>query len=223
MMKRTRFRRRGREGRVGSCRVARAAYRRKPLIAAGIGACCAMWACNPLRARREWQDRGAPCVGVHPMREVLMRRARVALNIVPAHGIETAGSVRPPALKFDADFATTALDENGGEPLCVKVCVSTEAGAAPQGALRRENIAFGFGQDRRGAVPCIRDTGCRYCYMTRPYEAIELTWRGWRQPARVRAGWTSATVRRMREVCVSLKAGVSIVSGAQERALSSSS
>ena len=46
--------------------------------------------------------------------------------IVPAHIEDGLLGMRSPALKFDADFCDYCADENGGEPLCVKVC-PTEA------------------------------------------------------------------------------------------------
>ena len=42
--------------------------------------------------------------------------------IVPAHIEDGLLGMRSPALKFDADFCDYCADENGGEPLCVKVC-----------------------------------------------------------------------------------------------------
>lgn len=62
--------------------------------------------------------------------------------IVPAHIEDGLLGMRSPALKFDADFCDYCADENGGEPLCVKVC-PTEALALPADATA-ENTLLGL-------------------------------------------------------------------------------
>ena len=136
--------------------------------------------------------------------------------IVPAHIEDGLLGMRSPALKFDADFCDYCADENGGEPLCVKVC-PTEALALPAGATA-ENTLLGLGRDRRGAVPCIPRHGVPFtAYDACPYEAIELTGEGANPHVSVLADKCNGC-GACESVCVSLKAG-SIVSGAQERAI----
>ena len=135
--------------------------------------------------------------------------------IVPAHIEDGLLGMRSPALKFDADFCDYCADENGGEPLCVKVC-PTEALALPAGATA-ENTLLGLAVIDEAQCLAFRDTGCRYCYDACPYEAIELTGEGANPHVPVLADKCNGC-GACESVCVSLKAG-SIVSGAQERAI----
>ena len=134
--------------------------------------------------------------------------------IVPAHIEDGLLGMRSPALKFDADFCDYCADENGGEPLCVKVC-PTEALALPADATA-ENTLLGC-RDRRGAVPCIPRHGVPLLLRRVPLRGHRADGQG---ATRTCPCWlTSATgAAHARRVCVSLKAG-SIVSGAQERAI----
>lgn len=135
--------------------------------------------------------------------------------IVPAHIEDGLLGMRSPALDFDADFCDFCTEENGGEPLCVKVC-PTEALQLPAGATA-ETTLLGLAVIDESQCLAFRDTGCRYCYDACPYEAIELT--GESSNPRV-----SVVVDKCNgcgaceSVCVSLKAG-SIASGATERAI----
>ena len=92
--------------------------------------------------------------------------------IVPAHIEDGLLGMRSPALNFDADFCDYCADENGGEPLCVKVC-PTEALRLPTGATA-ENTLLGLAVIDEAQCLAFRDTGCRYCYDACPYEAMEL-------------------------------------------------
>lgn len=93
--------------------------------------------------------------------------------IVPAHIEDGLLGIRSPALDFDANFCDYCADENGGEPLCVKVC-PTEALRLPSGATA-ETTLLGVAVIDESQCLAFRDTGCRYCYDACPYEAIELT------------------------------------------------
>lgn len=93
--------------------------------------------------------------------------------IVPAHIEDGLLGMRSPALDFDANFCDYCADENGGEPLCVKVC-PTEALQLPPGATA-ETTLLGVAVIDESQCLAFRDTGCRYCYDACPYEAIELT------------------------------------------------
>ena len=88
--------------------------------------------------------------------------------IVPAHIEDGLLGMRSPALKFDADFCDYCADENGGEPLCVKVC--------PTGALR----SFDETAEKLGVAVVQKDRcvayyqGCVECQKACPFEAIAL-------------------------------------------------
>ena len=127
--------------------------------------------------------------------------------IVPAHIEDGLLGMRSPALKFDADFCDYCADENGGEPLCVKLPADATA----------ENTLLGLAVIDEAQCLAFRDTGCRYCYDACPYEAIELTGEGANPHVSVLADKCNGC-GACESVCVSLKAG-SIVSGAQERAI----
>lgn len=105
--------------------------------------------------------------------------------IVPAHIEDGLLGMRSPALKFDADFCDYCADENGGEPLCVKVC-PTEALALPADATA-ENTLLGLAVIDEGAVPCIPRHGVPLLLRRVPLRGHRADGRG-RQPARVRAG-----------------------------------
>ena len=55
--------------------------------------------------------------------------------IAPAHIEDGILNMRPPTLSFDDDFCDWCIEENGGEPLCVKVC-PTEALSLPKGETK---------------------------------------------------------------------------------------
>ena len=74
--------------------------------------------------------------------------------IVPAHIEDGLLGMRSPALKFDADFCDYCADENGGEPLCVKVCPTEASHVAEDGSIQIDK------------EKCI---GCQFCVMACPY------------------------------------------------------
>lgn len=135
--------------------------------------------------------------------------------IVPAHIEDGLLGMRSPALNFDANYCDYCADENGGEPLCVKVC-PTEALRLPVDAIA-ENTLLGLAVIDESQCLAFRDTGCRYCYDACPYEAIELVGEGANPHVTVLADACNGC-GACESVCVSLKAGA-IVSGAQERAI----
>ena len=135
--------------------------------------------------------------------------------IVPAHIEDGLLGMRSPALNFDADFCDYCTDENGGEPLCVKVC-PTEALKLPVGATA-ETVLIGLAVIDESQCLAFRDTGCRECYDACPYEAIELS--GDERNPRVSVVANNCNgCGACESVCVSLKAG-SIASGATQRAI----
>lgn len=135
--------------------------------------------------------------------------------IVPAHIEDGLLGMRSPALNFDANYCDYCADENGGEPLCVKVC-PTEALRLPVDATA-ETTLLGLAVIDESQCLAYRDTGCRYCYDACPYEAIELVGEGSNPRVIVLADACNGC-GACESVCVSLKAG-SIVSGVQERAI----
>lgn len=135
--------------------------------------------------------------------------------IVPAHIEDGLLGMRSPALDFDANFCDYCADENGGEPLCVKVC-PTEALQLPSGAAA-ETTLLGVAVIDESQCLAFRDTGCRYCYDACPYEAIELTGESSNPRVAVLPEKCNGC-GACESVCVSLKAG-SIASGATARAI----
>lgn len=135
--------------------------------------------------------------------------------IVPAHIEDGLLGMRSPALNFDANYCDYCADENGGEPLCVKVC-PTEALRLPVDATA-ETTLLGLAVIDESQCLAYRDTGCRYCYDACPYEAVELVGEGSNPRVIVLADACNGC-GACESVCVSLKAG-SIVSGVQERAI----
>ena len=82
--------------------------------------------------------------------------------IVPAHIEDGLLGMRSPALKFDADFCDYCADENGGEPLCVKVC-PTEALALPADATA-ENTLLGLAViDESKCLETVNGAACSKC------------------------------------------------------------
>ncbi|MFR8044650.1 MAG: 4Fe-4S dicluster domain-containing protein [Eggerthella lenta] len=134
--------------------------------------------------------------------------------IVPAHIEDGLLGMRSPALKFDADFCDYCADENGGEPLCVKVC-PTEALALPADATA-ENTLLG--------LAVIDEAQCLHSATRGAVTATTRALRGHRADGRGANPHVSVLADKCNgcgaceSVCVSLKAG-SIVSGAQERAI----
>lgn len=135
--------------------------------------------------------------------------------IVPAHIEDGLLGMRSPMVNFDANYCDFCTEENGGEPLCVKVC-PTEALILPENATK-ENVIIGLAVIDESQCLAFRDTGCKYCYDACPYEAIELSTEG-RNPLPSVIADKCNGCGACESVCVSLKAG-SIVAGATERAI----
>ena len=133
--------------------------------------------------------------------------------IVPAHIEDGLLGMRSPALKFDADFCDYCADENGGEPLCVKVC-PTEALALPADATAETTIIGKAVLIREWCLAWDKNNGCRFCYDACPYEAIELDENG--RPVVVPDNCNGCGA--CQSVCVSQKEG-SYTTGATSRAI----
>lgn len=168
---------------------------------------------NPICRPPGGQDEAhlvSACIRCEKCYEVCPRRV-----IVPAHIEDGLLGMRSPTLNFDDDYCDYCQEENGGDPLCVRVC-PTEALALVAGATVTTAI-IGLAVIDESQCLAYRDTGCRYCYDACPYEAIELT-----DDARNPRPWVIADrcngCGACESVCVSLKAGA-IASGATERAI----
>lgn len=135
--------------------------------------------------------------------------------IVPARIEDGIVGMRSPELNFSDNYCDFCTEENGGEPLCVKVC-PTEALRLNAGATAKNTI-IGLAVIDEAQCLAYRDTGCRYCYDACSYEALGLT-----QDAKSQRPFVIADrcngCGACESVCVSLKAG-SIVAGATERAI----
>jgi ferredoxin-type protein NapG len=135
--------------------------------------------------------------------------------IVPAHLEDGLLGMRSPTLDFNDDFCDFCIEENGGDPLCVRVC--------PTGALKLlpgakpESTIIGLAIIDEGTCLAYRDTSCRYCYDACPYEAMELSNDTKNPRPRVIAEKCNGC-GACESVCVSLEAG-SIATGATERAI----
>jgi ferredoxin-type protein NapG len=152
----------------------------------------------------------AACIRCEKCYEICPRRV-----IVPAHIEDGLLGMRTPALDFDDDFCHFCIEENSGDPLCVRIC--------PTGALRLpydatpENTILGLALIDEKSCLAYRDTGCRYCYDACPNNAIELTNEA-KNPRPHIITDNCNGCGACESVCVSLEAG-SIASGATERAV----
>ncbi len=132
--------------------------------------------------------------------------------IVPAHIEDGILGMRSPSLDFDNNHCDFCTEENGGEPLCVKLC-PTGALTLEEGATA-ETTLLGLAVLDRSTCLAYRETGCRECYDACPYEAIELDSNS--RPSVITDHCNGCGA--CEAACVSLKAG-SIVAGATERAI----
>lgn len=135
--------------------------------------------------------------------------------IVPAHIEDGLLGMRSPALNFSENYCDYCAEENGGEPLCVKVC-PTEALQLPAGATAK-SVLLGLAKIDESQCLAYRDTGCQYCYDACPYEAIALSTDGKNPLPSVIADKCNGC-GACESACVSLKAG-SIASGVTARAI----
>lgn len=92
--------------------------------------------------------------------------------IRPAHLENGILNFRTPTLNFDSGHCDWCAEDNGGIPLCVKVCptqaLSTSAGAT------FENTVLGIARIDMQTCLAYRLTGCRACVEACPLEAISL-------------------------------------------------
>lgn len=92
--------------------------------------------------------------------------------IAPSHIEDGVLNMRTPTFDFSRDYCDWCIEENGGDPLCVKVC-PTEALALPEGATP-ENTLLGLAIIKEDWCLAYKLIGCRFCYDACPYEAMEL-------------------------------------------------
>ncbi|MDR1184214.1 MAG: 4Fe-4S dicluster domain-containing protein [Coriobacteriales bacterium] len=107
------------------------------------------------------------CIRCERCYEICPRNA-----IAPTHIENGLLNMRTPTLDFSDDFCDWCAEENGGDPLCVKVC-PTEALSLPPGATALDTM---IGKAVINTDWCLayRLIGCRFCYDACPYEAMEL-------------------------------------------------
>ena len=145
-------------------------------------------------------------------------RCQKCVEICPRHAITPAHvetgliNLRTPTMDFHEDYCDWCREENGGDPLCVKVC-PTQALKLPEGATA-ENTIIGLAVIDKDQCLAFRLTGCRFCYDACPYEAIELDENN--RPHVVNDNCNGCGA--CESVYVSLQNG-SISSGARERAI----
>ncbi|HIR02380.1 MAG TPA: 4Fe-4S dicluster domain-containing protein [Candidatus Aveggerthella stercoripullorum] len=138
--------------------------------------------------------------------------------ITPAHGETGLLNLRTPTMDFHEDYCDWCREENGGEPLCVKVC-PTQALKLPAGATE-ENTIIGKAVIDEDTCLAFRLTGCRFCYDAcieargEDKKAIELDENNRPHVTADLCNGCGAC----ESVCVSLQNG-SISSGARERAI----
>jgi ferredoxin-type protein NapG len=92
--------------------------------------------------------------------------------IAPTHIEQGILDMRTPRMDFSRDFCDWCEEENGGDPLCVKMC-PTKALKLPDGATA-ENTILGKAVIIKDWCLAYKMTGCRFCYDACPYEAMEL-------------------------------------------------
>lgn len=132
--------------------------------------------------------------------------------IAPAH-IETGiVNMRTPTFDFSENYCDWCEEENGGVPLCAKVCptkaLELSAGATP------ENTIIGLAVLNQSECLAYKLIGCRFCYDACPYEAMELD--ADNRPFVINDKCNGCGA--CESVCVSLK-NASLSTGATERAI----
>ena len=132
--------------------------------------------------------------------------------IAPAHIEDGVLGMRTPTFDFSKDWCDFCEEENGGEPLCVKVC-PTRALELPDD-FTPETTLMGLAVLNEAECLAYRLIGCKYCYDACPYEAMELDRDGRPYVIDDKCNGCGAC----EAVCVSLK-NASISSGATERAI----
>lgn len=145
-------------------------------------------------------------------------RCQKCVEVCPRHAIKPAHvetgllNLRTPTMNFNDDYCDFCTEENGGEPLCVKVC-PTEALSLPEGATDKNTI-IGKAVINEDECLAFRLTGCRFCYDACPYEALELDENNCPHVVYDACNGCGAC----ESVCVSLQNG-SISTGATSRAI----
>lgn len=153
------------------------------------------------------------CIRCQKCVEVCPRHA-----ITPAHVETGLINLRTPTMNFREDYCDWCVEENGGEPLCVKVC-PTQALKLPEGATE-DNTIIGKAVIDEDTCLAFRLTGCRFCYDAcieargEDKKAIELDENNRPHVTADLCNGCGAC----ESVCVSLQNG-SISSGARERAI----
>lgn len=132
--------------------------------------------------------------------------------IAPAHIEDGILNMRTPTFDFSDNYCDWCNEENGGEPLCVKVC-PTEALKLRAGDTDPD-VIMGLAVLDEDECLAYKLIGCRFCYDVCPYEAMELD--GDNRPYVIDDKCNGCGA--CESVCVSLK-NASISSTATERAI----
>lgn len=132
--------------------------------------------------------------------------------IAPAHIEDGILNMRTPTFDFSSNFCDWCEEENGGNPLCVKVC-PTKALELPAGATV-ENTIIGKAIIHEDWCLAYKLIGCRFCYDACPYEAMGLDENDRPYVIEEKCNGCGAC----ESVCVSLQNG-SIAEGATDRAI----
>ncbi len=132
--------------------------------------------------------------------------------IAPAHIENGIVNMRTPVMTYSQNWCDWCKEENGGDPLCVKVC-PTQALQLPQGATP-ENTILGIADLDTDLCLAYRLIGCRFCYDACEYDAIELDENNRPYVIDDKCNGCGAC----ESVCVSMQNG-SITAGANRRAI----
>lgn len=136
--------------------------------------------------------------------------------IVPARIEDGLLGMRTPTLDFSLDYCDFCAESNGGIPKCVQVC-PTDALHLDDG-VSVESVIIGLAQINERECLAFRNTGCKFCYDSCPYEAIGLEDADTINPHPYVIAEKCNGCGACESVCVSLSSG-SIASGATERAI----
>lgn len=132
--------------------------------------------------------------------------------IKPAHIEDGLVNMRTPTFDFSENWCNWCTEEHGGTPLCVQAC-PTEALKLPEGASP-ENTIIGKAVINTEWCLAYKLIGCRFCFDTCEYEAMELDRNNRPMVIEDLCNGCGAC----ESVCVSLQSG-SISQGATARAI----
>lgn len=132
--------------------------------------------------------------------------------IAPTHLEDGILNMRTPTFDFQANYCDWCIEENGGDPLCVKVCPTEALKLAP--GANDLNTIMGVAVLNEPECLAYKLIGCRFCYDACPYEAIELD--SDNRPSVIEDKCNGCGA--CESVCVSLK-NASLSSDATERAI----